>query len=264
MHFELKDICLLSDPISGKIKETRLRVSCRFSSTEKIGIIGHSGSGKTTLLQVVAGLLEADSGQILFGDEQINNNKRLKLKYQNQFGICFQFPEMQLFEQTVSADIAFGLHHSTLGAEEKRTRVEETLASVGLNPIDYYHKPLRSLSQGEKRRVAIAGILVMQKRVLLLDEPTAGLDAQGVSMVKSLLRRYTTSPGKGMLVVSHDLEFLLQIVDKLWLMQHGSLLHSMSRAAIDFTILQDYIELPRSYYLQKKLSSMGIAWPAPE
>lgn len=258
MQIELRDICLQSEAISGKINETRLAVSGKFFINEKIGIIGSSGSGKTTLLQIISGLILPHSGSIFMnGSEVTGKNQRIR-DYQALFGMCFQFPEMQLFEQSVGLDVGFGLQKSEFSPEEINKRVQIALENVGLTPNRFYDKSINELSQGEKRRVAIAGVLVLNRSMLLFDEPTAGLDARGVVKIKNLLKKYTKSADSGLMIASHDLEFLLDTVDKLWLMQNGTIVREMQCSHASFASLASFIELPRAYYLQQKLASLGI------
>ncbi|MCA9734747.1 MAG: ABC transporter ATP-binding protein [Deferribacteres bacterium] len=257
MQIELKNIVVLPDGLSGKSEKPRLSISCSFQTTDKIGIVGLSGSGKTTLLQLLAGMLEPDSGDILLDSENILPNKGLFKHYQNLFAMCFQFPEMQLFETTVGGDVAFGLKNQKLTRIENDKRVEKILQEVGFANPDFRNKPTRSLSQGEKRRVALAGILVMEKPVLLLDEPTAGLDIFSRNLIMNTLRDYSQKKEKGMVIISHDLQFLLQSVDKLWLMEEGRLAHSMECSQTDFSVLKRYIELPRAFYLNQRLIQLG-------
>ncbi|KAA3612597.1 MAG: ABC transporter ATP-binding protein [Calditrichaeota bacterium] len=258
MKIQLKDIQVLAEPASGNAGKIRLDLSWEFSTEDKIGIVGLSGSGKTTLLQVIAGLIDPDSGMILVDDRDISKDKSAKNEYKNQFGVCFQFPEMQIFEPTVGDDIAFGLQNMKMDHQEIKQQIANALFDVGLVHNEFLMKSIRGLSQGEKRRVAMAGILVMQKPVLLLDEPTSGLDAVGIKKIKETLGVKLKSANRGLMIISHDLDFLLRTVDELWLMENGKIIESMRCDELDYHKLNRFIEIPRSYRLQQHLLKLGI------
>ncbi len=188
---------------------------------ELVGIIGHTGSGKSTLIQHFNGLLEPTSGQILLNGKDINENKQTKVQSRFKVGLCFQYPEYQLFEETVARDIAFGPKNMKLDEKEINRRVLKCIEYVGLDK-SYLDKSPFDLSGGEKRRVAIAGVMAMEPEILVLDEPTAGLDPQGKDTVFSLIRDYQRQTGSTVIIVSHSMEDVARLASKALVMNKGS------------------------------------------
>ena len=172
---------------------------------EFIGIIGHTGSGKSTLMQHMNGLLKPTSGKILLDGVDIWSDKKLTRQARFRVGLVFQYPEYQLFEETVFADIAYGPRNMKLSEEEVKERVYKAAAFAGVSP-DLMEKSPFDLSGGQKRRVAIAGIMAMEPEVLVLDEPAAGLDPQGRHTIFQGIREYNRNTGCTVLIVSHSME----------------------------------------------------------
>ncbi len=195
-------------------------ISVAFERGELVGIIGHTGSGKSTLVQHFNGLLKAASGRVLLDGKDIwapgTQIKDVRFKV----GVCFQYPEHQLFEETVYKDIAFGPKNMGLSAEEIDCRVREVIAFVGLDE-SYLEKSPFDLSGGEKRRVAIAGVMAMKPEVLILDEPCAGLDPAGRDMLLSLIKSYRETTGSTVLFVSHSMDDIAKLASKV-LVLNGS------------------------------------------
>ena len=162
-------------------------ISLEIGDGEFIGLIGHTGSGKSTLIQHLNGLNKASSGRILVDGEDIRSEGYSLKKLRGKVGLVFQYPEYQLFEAEVLKDVCFGPHNQGLSDEEVLARAKEALAAVGLDE-SYYEKSPFDLSGGQKRRVAIAGILAMKPKVLVLDEPTAGMDPKGRDEILALLK----------------------------------------------------------------------------
>lgn len=162
---------------------------------EIIGIIGHTGSGKSTLIQMLCGLLKPESGKVLLSGEDIFADPKNSRKYRFQIGMVFQYPEYQLFDETVAKDIAFGPRNMGLDEDEIKNRVIEAADLVGLKRTLLEKSPF-DLSGGEKRRAAIAGVIAMRPKVLILDEPTAGLDPSGRAMILDMIRKYNKKPGQ--------------------------------------------------------------------
>lgn len=187
---------------------------------ELVGIIGHTGSGKSTLIQHFNGLLKPTSGQVLLNGKDINENKQTTIASRFKVGLCFQYPEYQLFEETVKRDIAFGPKNMKLDEEEINKRVLRCIEYVGLDE-SYLEKSPFDLSGGEKRRVAIAGVMAMEPEVLVLDEPTAGLDPQGRDTVFELIRQYREKTGSTVIIVSHSMEDVARIATKALVMNKG-------------------------------------------
>lgn len=187
-----------------------------------VGIIGHTGSGKSTLIQHFNGLLPPTSGTVLLDNNDIWKEKSKIRQVRFKVGICFQYPEYQLFEETVGKDIAFGPKNMKMSGEDIDKRVKEVISFVGLDE-SYLEKSPFDLSGGEKRRVAIAGVMAMRPEVLILDEPCAGLDPRGRNTILSLIKRYQKQTGSTVLIVSHSMEDISKISDKIAVMNNASL-----------------------------------------
>ena len=189
---------------------------------EFLGIIGHTGSGKSTLIQHLNGLLRPTAGQILLEGEDIWEKPKEIRRVRFQVGLVFQYPEYQLFEETVYKDIAFGPGNMGLGKEEIDRRVRQAAAFVGLGE-DLLDKSPFELSGGQKRRVAIAGVIAMEPKVLILDEPTAGLDPVGVESILGNIRDYHKAHNATIIMVSHSMEDVARTVDRLVVVNDGRL-----------------------------------------
>lgn len=195
-------------------------VSLDFEQGEIVAVIGHTGSGKSTLLQHLNGLLKPDSGEVLFEGKNIFDSKESLRSCRFNVGLCFQYPEQQLFESTVYKDIAFGPSNMGLNSEEIRRRVYKSIEYVGLSE-DYLEKSPFDLSGGEKRRVAIAGVISMEPKVLILDEPTAGLDPVGKSNLLKLIKDYNSATGSTVIFVSHNMDDVAAVADRVVVMNNG-------------------------------------------
>ena len=181
---------------------------------EYLGIIGHTGSGKSTLIQHLNGLLKPTSGKVLFEGQDIWETKERTRQTRFQVGLVFQYPEYQLFEETVYKDISFGPKNMGLDEAEIDRRVRQAAEFVGLRPEILEKSPFE-LSGGQKRRVAIAGVIAMEPKVLVLDEPTAGLDPVGVDEILGNIRAYHQAQGATIILVSHSMEEVARTVDRL-------------------------------------------------
>ena len=194
---------------------------------EFIGIIGHTGSGKSTLMQQLNGLLKPTSGSVILDGQDIWSDKKLTRQVRFRVGLVFQYPEYQLFEETVYRDIAFGPKNMGLSAEEIDRRVREAAGFVGITDAQLQASPF-DLSGGQKRRVAIAGVIAMEPEILILDEPTAGLDPSGRREILSNIAAYRKSQNATIMMVSHSMEDVARLTDRL-------LVLSGSRLAMDGT-----------------------------
>ena len=195
-------------------------VSFSVARGEFIGIIGHTGSGKSTLMQQLNGLLKPTSGKVLLDGQDIWSDKKLTRQARFRVGLVFQYPEYQLFEETVYKDIAFGPKNMGLKEEEIDRRVREAAAIVGLTDAQLQVSPF-DLSGGQKRRVAIAGVLAMEPEVLILDEPTAGLDPVGRAEILQNIEDYRRSHNATIMMVSHSMDDVARLTDRL-LVLNGS------------------------------------------
>lgn len=187
---------------------------------EFIGIIGHTGSGKSTLMQHMNGLLKPGSGTVELDGQDIWADKTLTRQARFRVGLVFQYPEYQLFEETVYKDIAFGPGNMKLSPEEIDRRVREAAEFVGLTDEQLQMSPF-DLSGGQKRRVAIAGVIAMEPEVLILDEPTAGLDPVGRAEILGNIERYRKAKGAAVMMVSHSMEDVARLTDRLLVMQES-------------------------------------------
>jgi energy-coupling factor transport system ATP-binding protein len=189
---------------------------------EYLGIIGRTGSGKSTLIQHLNGLLKPTSGRVLFQGQDIWSSKALTRSTRFQVGLVFQYPEYQLFEETVYKDISFGPKNMGLDGDEIDRRVRQAAQFVGLKDEVLESSPFE-LSGGQKRRVAIAGVIAMEPKVLVLDEPTAGLDPVGVEEILGNIRAYHEAQNATIIVVSHSMEEVARTVDRLVVVRDGQI-----------------------------------------
>ena len=199
-------------------------ISLEIGDGEFIGLIGHTGSGKSTLIQHLNGLNKASSGRILVAGEDIRSEGYSLKKLRGKVGLVFQYPEYQLFEAEVLKDVCFGPHNQGLSDEEVLARAKEALAAVGLDE-SYYEKSPFDLSGGQKRRVAIAGILAMKPKVLVLDEPTAGMDPKGRDEILALLKELHDSQNITVILVSHSMEDVAGCVGRIIVLDEGKILY---------------------------------------
>ena len=197
-------------------------ICLKIEKGELVGVIGHTGSGKSTLIQHFNGLLKGSSGVVMLEGKDIWQDKKNIRQVRFKVGICFQYPEYQLFEETVYKDIAYGPTNMKLSKEEIDKRVRSTIKFVGLDE-SYLEKSPFELSGGEKRRVAIAGVMAMEPEILILDEPCAGLDPKGRDTVLGLIQQYQKNTDSTVLVVSHSMEDISKIASKVLVMNKGTL-----------------------------------------
>lgn len=197
-------------------------VNLKIEAGEMIGVMGHTGSGKSTLIQHFNGLLHPTSGKILLDGEDIWADKKKIRDVRFKVGLVFQYPEYQIFEETVYKDIAFGPKNMGLDDAEIKRRVLETAHDIGLKEELMERSPFE-LSGGQKRRVAIAGVMAMEPKILILDEPTAGLDPAGRDMILGHIQAYHKRTKNTVLIVSHSMEDIAGFADKILVMNKGSL-----------------------------------------
>ena len=187
---------------------------------EMVAIIGHTGSGKSTLIQHFNALLKASEGQVLLDGKDINESRESAHKARFRVGLCFQYPEYQLFESTVYKDIAFGPTNMGLEKTEIDRRVRKAAEFVGLKESMFEKSPF-DLSGGEKRRVAIAGVMAMEPEVLIMDEPAAGLDPRGRKVILDLIKNYREKTGSTVIIVSHSMEDVASVADRIIVLNKG-------------------------------------------
>ena len=227
---------------------------------EFVGIIGHTGSGKSTLMQQLNGLLKPTSGQVLLDGVDIWTDKKTTRQARFRVGLVFQYPEYQLFEETVYKDIAFGPKNMGLGTEEIDRRVREAAGFVGLTDRQLEASPF-DLSGGQKRRVAIAGVIAMEPEVLILDEPTAGLDPVGRAGILANIDSYRKAKNATIMMVSHSMEDVARMTDRL-LVLYGSKLVMDGTPEEVFTHAQELVDMglsiPQVTQVFLYLKQMGL------
>ena len=227
---------------------------------EFVGIIGHTGSGKSTMIQHLNGLLKPTSGEILLNGKSIWSDKKFTRDARFKVGLVFQYPEYQLFEETVYKDIAFGPKNMGLSAEEIDQRVRRAAGFVGI-PDENLEKSPFELSGGQKRRVAIAGVIAMEPEVLILDEPTAGLDPVGREAILANIRSYQESQNATVIMVSHSMEEIASNVDRLIVMNHGTVAMSGTPREV-FAHAEELVsmglDVPQITQVFLKLREMGL------
>ena len=213
---------------------------------EFIGLIGHTGSGKSTLVQHLNGLLAPTGGNIYYNGADIHDSTFNKKELRSKVGLVFQYPEHQLFEVDVFSDVCFGPKNLGLDKEEVERRAREALARVGL-PEELYDQSPFELSGGQKRRVAIAGVLAMQPEILILDEPTAGLDPKGRREILDQIKLLQTQTHMTILLVSHSMDDVAEYVDRIIVMSEGKIL---------------YDDIPRNIFRRyRELEEIGLGAP---
>ena len=213
---------------------------------EFLGIIGHTGSGKSTLVQMLNGLITPTSGKVLLRGKDINENKKELRKVRFQVGMVFQYPEYQLFEETVYKDISFGPINMGIKGDELNKRVMDSARFTGLKKSLLNKSPFE-LSGGEKRRAAIAGVIAMDPDVLILDEPTAGLDPQGRDMLLNQISLYHKERKNTVILVSHSMEDIARVADRILVMNKGN---------------AEILDSPKEVFAQgERLSKMGLRVP---
>ena len=198
-------------------------ISFDIADGEVVAIIGHTGSGKSTLLQHLNGLIKATSGTIRIGDTEITDPKTIMRDVRRKVGLVFQYPEYQLFDETVAKDVAFGPRNLGLDEEEIDVRVREALELVGLDYDEVSERSPFELSGGQKRRVAIAGVIAMKPQVLILDEPTAGLDPGAHRDILDMIEHIHDREHNIIIFVSHNMADVASLADKVMVMDHGKM-----------------------------------------
>lgn len=246
MSVELKDVTYTYSPGTAYEMHALEHVSMEIPDGQFVGVIGHTGSGKSTLVQHFNGLIRPTSGHVYYNGEDIWQEGYDLRALRSHVGLVFQYPEHQLFETDVLTDVCFGPKNQGLSPEECRERAKEALSHVGLGE-EYYEKSPFELSGGQKRRVAIAGVLAMNPSFLILDEPTAGLDPKGRDEILDQLALLHETRGISILLVSHSMEDIARYVERIIVMNKG-------HAVFD--------DVPRKVFSHyRELEAMGLAAP---
>ena len=236
-------------------------INLRIPQGPFVGLLGHTGSGKSTFVQHLNALLQPTSGRVLLDGEDINKDKKTRRDVKWKVGLVFQYPEYQLFEETVYADIGFGPKNMGLGKEEIDERVREAASFVGVEPELFEKSPLE-LSGGQKRRIAIAGVIAMRPGVLILDEPTAGLDPAGCRQIMDNICRYQRETGATVLIVSHNMDDAARLCERLIVFDHGGVVMDGTPEEV-FSRPQELIQIglavPQATAIAMALQEKGLA-----
>ncbi len=225
-----------------------------------IGIIGHTGSGKSTLVQHLNGLMEASEGHVYYNGEDIYDKDYDMKKLRSNVGLVFQYPEHQLFEIDVFTDVCFGPKNLGLERKEVELRAYEALKQVGLPDEFFYQSPFE-LSGGQKRRVAIAGVLAMKPKVLILDEPTAGLDPKGREEILDMIKRLQKETGLTVILVSHSMDDVAEYVDRIIVMNKGRVMYDDTPKEVfkNYKELEEVgLSAPQVTYIMHALKEKGL------
>ena len=235
-------------------------INLKIEDGQFIGLIGHTGSGKSTLVQHLNGLMTPTSGRIFFNGKDIHDTDFDRKALRSKVGLVFQYPEHQLFEADVFSDVCFGPKNLGLTKKETELRAYEALKQVGLEDTYFYQSPF-DLSGGQKRRVAIAGVLAMKPEVLILDEPTAGLDPRGRDEILGLISSLHEGTGMTVILVSHSMEDVANYVERIIVMNKGSVAYD----DVPRNVFRHYMELeqiglaaPQVTYVMQDLRAAGF------
>lgn len=261
MSIKIENLTHVYMPKSPFEKKALDNVNLLIEDGEFLALIGHTGSGKSTLIQHLNGLLEPTSGRILVDDIDITNKEAKLTEIRKKIGLVFQYPEYQLFEETIKKDIAFGPNNLELSSEEVSRRVKKSMEMVGLDYETYKNVSPFDLSGGQKRRVAIAGVIAMEPKVLILDEPTAGLDPKGrddiLEQIKLLHEKYKMT----IVLVSHSMEDVGKLAQRIVVMNKGKveLLGKPSEVFKEVETLEKIgLAVPQVTYLMRVLRERGF------
>lgn len=260
MSIQLKNVNYIYSPGTAFVKHALRNINLTVHDGEFIGLIGHTGSGKSTLTQLLNGLVKVSNGTILYNGEDINGDKYNIRQLRGKVGLVFQYPEHQLFEVSVIKDVEFGPKNLGLDKASARARAEQALKDVGLNE-EYYELSPFELSGGQKRKVAIAGVLAMEPEVLILDEPTAALDPLGKEEVLELVKKLQKEKKITVILVSHSMEDVAKYVDRLIVLNHGEVVFDDTPKKVFHhykELEQIHLAAPEITYIMNDLNNAGI------
>ena len=261
MSIKIENLTHIYSPNGPFEKKALDNVNIEINDVDFVAIIGHTGSGKSTLIQHMNGLEKATSGKIFIDDIDITAKDVKLTDIRKKVGLVFQYSEYQLFEETIERDIAFGPTNLKLSKEEIKNRVKKAMEMVGLDYETYKDKSPFDLSGGQKRRVAIAGVIAMEPKVLILDEPTAGLDPKGRDDILGQIRQLHDKYGMTIVLVSHSMEDVAKLAEKIIVMNKGKVVLTGTPKEVfkEVDILEEIgLGVPQVTYLMKELIKKGF------
>lgn len=264
---EIKNLTFTYSPKSPFEKKALDDISLTINEGEFVGIIGHTGSGKSTFIQHINGLIKPQSGQVKVFDVDLTVKKPKPdlRKLRSEVGMVFQYPEHQLFDETIEKDIAFGPKNLKLPKEEITKRVKQSMELVGLDYNEYRNRSPFDLSGGQKRRVAIAGVIAMKPKVLILDEPSAGLDPQGKEQILTLIQKLKEHICPTVIVISHDIDEITRFAERLIVFNDAKIAFDMPMQELfehEAELIDMGLDIPMATRiaknLKKKASTLAI------
>lgn len=264
MSIEVKDLTYVYSPGTPYAATALDKVSVTINEGDFLGIIGKTGSGKSTFIQHLNALIRLQSGKIKVFDIDLTEKKPDLKRLRGTVGMVMQYPEYQLFDETVEKDVAYGPKNLGLSEEEIRARVREAISLVGLSYEEIRDRSPFELSGGQKRRVAIAGVIAMRPQVLILDEPTAGLDPRGKKEILALIRKLKETSSPTVIIISHDMEAVAENCDKVALFSDGKILAVTSPRELFYDealLAQAEMDIPVVVKVVKELAKRGVNLP---
>ena len=260
MELRVENLCYDYNKGTSFEKRALNNINLSIKENEFIGLIGHTGSGKSTLIQTFNGLLAPTEGKVTWNGKDIYEKGFNRREFRSHVGIVFQYPEYQLFETTVLKDVCFGPKNLGISEEESKRKAEEALRLVGLDEKYWQHSPFE-LSGGQKRRAAIAGVLAMEPEILILDEPTAGLDPKGRDEILGVIKKLNEEKETTIILVSHSMDDVAEYVDRIIVINDGDIMYDDIPVNI-FQIVDELeaidLAAPQITYILRDLNRMGL------
>ena len=260
MELRVENLCYDYNKGTSFEKRALNNINLSIKENEFIGLIGHTGSGKSTLIQTFNGLLAPTEGKVTWNGKDIYEKGFNRREFRSHVGIVFQYPEYQLFETTVLKDVCFGPKNLGISEEESKRKAEEALRLVGLDEKYWQHSPFE-LSGGQKRRAAIAGVLAMEPEILILDEPTAGLDPKGRDEILGVIKKLNEEKETTIILVSHSMDDVAEYVDRIIVINDGDIMYD--DIPVNIFKMVDELEAidlaaPQITYILRDLNRMGL------
>lgn len=260
MELRVENLCYDYNKGTSFEKRALNNINLSIKENEFIGLIGHTGSGKSTLIQTFNGLLAPTEGKVTWNGKDIYEKGFNRREFRSHVGIVFQYPEYQLFETTVLKDVCFGPKNLGISEEESKRKAEEALRLVGLDEKYWQHSPFE-LSGGQKRRAAIAGVLAMEPEILILDEPTAGLDPKGRDEILGVIKKLNEEKETTIILVSHSMDDVAEYVDRIIVINDGDIMYDDTPVNV-FQMVDELeaidLAAPQITYILRDLNRMGL------